>query len=52
MGKVGDLSKLHEKYFDQGFRVIGVSSENAGKLEKMLQQREFEDRLVEMRQDL
>ena len=40
MGKVGDLSKLHEKYFDQGFRVIGVSSENAGKLEKMREDRD------------
>ena len=33
MRKVGDLSTLHDKYFDRGFRVIGISDESSTKLQ-------------------
>ncbi len=36
MGKVGRLSKLHDKYFDRGFRVVAVSSEPLDELKKAM----------------
>lgn len=34
MRKVGDLSNLHDKYFDRGFRVIGISDESSSRLKE------------------
>jgi hypothetical protein len=36
MRKVGDLSKLHEKYFDLGLRVVAITDEEAPQVEEDL----------------
>ena len=39
MGKVGDLSRLHEKYYSQGFRVVALSDEPIALIRSKLQEK-------------
>ncbi len=36
MNQVGDLNKLHKKYFDRGFRVVAITAENTGVVKSKL----------------
>jgi len=36
MRQVGHLQKLHEKYFDKGFRIIAISAEPASKIQSIV----------------
>jgi len=38
MQQVGHLQELHEKYYDKGFRIVAISAEPAGTIEKAVKE--------------